>query len=367
MIDLREEEEESSEDEMMPQINKATVPAAVATAPQKAESAPDAVADPELEDQAREASVEALLRNIRQGQIPPDSSQPSMSDTELNAMSHKDFPELRRARAKLTVKAKDQKIDVIFRARIAAMAGTLNLYLDPELSYTWRQASLIAAKSHGKGINNARNIRTWIHSFLHRGKYPFHHYGRSSTSILHDEDLAQEIQLHLLECAKDGYIKAQDVVDYISKPEVQERLGASGNKKTTISLRTAQRWMRKNDWRYGKKRNGMYIDGHEREDVVKYRGEFIERWKEYEKRMVTYDNEGDIAATPSGFPVAQGGRFRLILVTHDESTFYAHDRRKTQWNHSSDKATPVCKGEGPSLMISDMLTLDWGCLRDDEE
>lgn len=125
--------------------------------------------------------------------------------------------------------------------------------------------------------------------------------------------------------------------------------------------------MRKNDWRYGKKRNGMYIDGHEREDVVAYRKEFIERWKGYEKRMVTYDNEGDVAVTPSGFPVSQTGRFRLILVTHDESTFYAHDRRKTGWQHSTDKATPERKGEGPSLMISDMLTADWGRLRDGDE
>ncbi|KAG1726633.1 uncharacterized protein EDB91DRAFT_1254254 [Suillus paluster] len=40
---------------------------------------------------------------------------------------------------------------------------------------------------------------------------------------------------------------------------------------------------------------------------------------------------------------------------------------KTAGNHSSDKATPEQKGEGPSLMISDMVTLDWGRLKDDEE
>lgn len=83
--------------------------------------------------------------------------------------------------------------------------------------------------------------------------------------------------------------------------------------------------------------------------------------------MVTYDNNGDVLTHPSGFPVAQGPRFRIILVTHDESTFYANDQRKNHWNHSSDKATPEQKGEGPSLMISDMVTLDWGRLKDDKE
>ena len=29
----------------------------------------------------------------------------------------------------------------------------------------------------------------------------------------------------------------------------------------------------------------MYVDGHERADVVQYRNEFIGRWKEYEKRL----------------------------------------------------------------------------------
>ncbi|KAG1878843.1 hypothetical protein F4604DRAFT_1923522 [Suillus subluteus] len=84
--------------------------------------------------------------------------------------------------------------------------------------------------------------------------------------------------------------------------------------------------------------------------------------------MFIYGNDGNIQYTPKGFPVAQAGQFRLILVTHDKSTFYANDHRKTGWSHSSEKATPQRKGEGPSLMISDMLTSEWGQLQhgDDE-
>ena len=118
-------------------------------------------------------------------------------------------------------------------------------------------------------------------------------------------------------------------------------------------------------WRYGKKKKGMYIDGHEREDVVEYRKGFVERWKGYEKRMVTYDNDSNASELPPGFEVPQTGRFWLILVTHDESTFYAHDRRKFFWSHKSDPNAPERKG--PSLMISDMLTSEWGRLRDGDE
>ena len=83
--------------------------------------------------------------------------------------------------------------------------------------------------------------------------------------------------------------------------------------------------------------------------------------------MVTYDKDGNIDFTPTGFPVPQGHRFRLILVTHDKSMFYANDRRKTQYYHTSKKATPQKKGEGPSLMISDMLTSEWGRLQSEFE
>ena len=141
------------------------------------------------------------------------------------------------------------------------------------------------------------------------GKLPLHKHGQRQSSILDDEDFAQDIQLHLMEMAKNGYIRTEDVVDYIASPQIPAKLGS---KARGISVRTARRWLKKLDWRYGRKRNGMYMDGHEREDVVQYRSGFLKRWQEYEKEIDT---------TPVGFPVPQDTRFRLILVTHDESTF----------------------------------------------
>ncbi|KAG1787147.1 uncharacterized protein HD556DRAFT_1187991, partial [Suillus plorans] len=79
-------------------------------------------------------------------------------DSVLNALDYKDFPALHRAREKIAASSKDKKLDVVFRSRITAMLGALNLYLDPELSYGWREASLVASKSLGQGINHARNI-----------------------------------------------------------------------------------------------------------------------------------------------------------------------------------------------------------------
>ena len=306
--------------------------------------------------------VDDLLREMQNAAKNQDKIPEDKMDDLLNGLSYKDFPALRRARASLSVKSRDKKIDVFFRARISAMVGTLNLYLDPMLSYSWRQSSLLAAKAAGHGVNHARNLRTWIRRFLTNGKLPLHRYGTYHSSVLEDEDFAQNIQLHLVEIAKKGYIRAQDVVDFVATPEMQEKLAKMG-KPRGITRRTAQRWLKKLSWRYTKKRNGMYIDGHEREDVVEYRKAFVTRWKEYEKRFVIYDNDGHEISRPEGFAVP-GVRFRLILVTHDESTFYENDRRKTKWVHESEKAVAEKKGEGQSVMASEFLTLEWGRLKD---
>jgi hypothetical protein len=134
------------------------------------------------------------------------------------------------------------------------MVGTLNLYLNPELSYSWQEASLLVSKAAGCSMNHACNLCHWILKFLNLGKFPLHCYGTFNSSILQDEDIAQAIQLHLLEIGKTGYIQAQDIVDYIAKPEVQEKL--AGKACTTIHHCTACYWLKKLNWRYTWKKNG---------------------------------------------------------------------------------------------------------------
>ena len=111
----------------------------------------------------------------------------------------------------------------------------------------------------------------------------------------------------------------------------------------------------------------MYIDGHEHEDVVKYQEEFVACWKDYEKRFFIYDNNGKVLSKPVGFPVPQISLFRLILVTHDESTFYETDQCKTKLTHAMQKPQLEKKGEGQSIMVSVFLMSEWGLLRDEDE
>ena len=83
-----------------------------------------------------------------------ESTLESTVDTALNNLNLEDFPALWRVRAQLAVKDQDPKLNVIFQSQIKAMAGMLNLYLDPQLSFKWWDASLIVAKLMGKGIQD---------------------------------------------------------------------------------------------------------------------------------------------------------------------------------------------------------------------
>jgi hypothetical protein len=273
---------------------------------------------------------------------------------------------LSNARAKLAEKSRDSRLDIALRGRLTGMVGVLNLYLDPKLQYTWRNASIMVANVQGRGVKRARKLREWILGFAHSEELPLLHYPHSRWNVLDDEDVSQTLQTLLLSHSKGCYITANDVAEIVAGADMQEKFSHSGISRTSISESTARRWLQQLNWRYGKMQNGMYLDGHEREDVVTYRNGFVARWKGYEKRFHTWDDDG-IEHPPSkaNWHPVKGGRFRLILVTHDESTFYQNDSRKTHWIASNSKATPLPKGDGQSIMVSDFLTAEWGRLCDD--
>jgi hypothetical protein len=305
-----------------------------------------------------------MLEDLRHGNVPDDNSPPTPADTALDLLH--DHKALHAAQEQLMAKSKSKDLDAVLRGRILAMIGVLNVFLDEELGYTWTKASVIVAKSQGYGITWARSIRQWVLTFLSTHKLPVNQYGWSRSSVLEDEDISQAIQFALGERGKSGVISATDLVDIIASLEMQERFWQAGINKPSISERTAHRWLGKLGWRYGRHQNSMYIDGHEREDVVEYRQAFVDRFAKYERRFHLWDDDGNELKRPSGFPVPGAiGRFRLILITHDESTFFQNDQRKIYWNHTGNGGAPKPKGEGQSLMVSDFLTADWGRLRDD--
>lgn len=137
--------------------------------------------------------------------------------------------------------------------------------------------------------------------------------------------------LKLAEHAKDNYIKALDVVEIVASQEIQDQLKTSGIEKQQILEWTARQWLRKFKWQYSQKKKRMYIDGHEREDVVAYHQKFVTQFiNQYAPCMYTWDHDGKEMTLATGFPLANTNNhpFQVIPMTHDESTFFANDERK---------------------------------------
>lgn len=103
--------------------------------------------------------------------------------------------------------------------------------------------------------------------------------------------------------------------------------------KKGISEHTARYWLNHINFRWTLEPSGQYIDGHEREDVVYY---FLPHWKKLESKLCGWTQEGKEDISDGERPQPQW----LVVWFHDESTFYAHDRCKRHWVHSSETATP---------------------------
>jgi hypothetical protein len=118
--------------------------------------------------------------------------------------------------------------------------------------------------------------------------------------------------------------------------------------------------MKKLDYRWTKTGlKGQYVDGHEREDVVSYRQNvFLSGMKHVRNHTRNWDREHQ-----SDQPLPLPHKRHIVVWFHDKSTFYANDQRKSGWVHSSETAVPYTKGEGPSQMVVDVVSADYGWLR----
>jgi hypothetical protein len=120
-----------------------------------------------------------------------------------------------------------------------------------------------------------------------------------------------------------------------------------------IASSTAVRWLKKLGFKYKEYRKGIYNDGHEREDVKRYRNEeFLPRMESYKGQLMEWDEDLDIIPNPLHL---SGEVQPLILVTQDESTFNANDGRHFIWVHEQHKPLRK-KGRGQGLHVSDFLT-----------
>jgi transposase len=248
----------------------------------------------------------------------------------------------------------DPEFDELFKFWLLSMKQFMWTYINPDSGFTgcWIAASVKTANNLEKGPAHAKKVHEWTRAFIYDCEdLPVNPYGAWSESVIdmHPE-IAQELHAHLQSIGK--FVKAMDPVNFMDTPKM--RL-CSGLKKR-LDILTAQRWMQKLDYRWTySELKGQYVDGHEREDVVKYRNEvFLPRWANVKARSWDWANR-QLDPLPH--------ERRIVLWFHDESTFYANDWHIARSIHKGEKPTPYAKGEGTSEMVADLVSADFGWLR----
>lgn len=241
------------------------------------------------------------------------------------------------------------------RMHLEGMQALLSFYThkDSKTYGGWAGSSYQAAIAFAQGRYAAKKLRKLTRQYIQdREILPINPYGDWNESMLVDEALVNEINLYLQEIGS-ANITARKVMEYVNRPEVMEKHGITH----PISERTAHRFLYILGYRYHQPKKGQYADGHSRIDVVLYRQNiFLPKWHEFQQRMQSWTNEG----LPEHGPCLPGRR--VVAWFHDESIFYAHDRRKKSWFHKDAPATPYAKGDGASLMVADFVSADFGWL-----
>ncbi|KIO14505.1 hypothetical protein M404DRAFT_60519, partial [Pisolithus tinctorius Marx 270] len=128
--------------------------------------------------------------------------------------------------------------------------------------------------------------------------------------------------------------------------------------KQPVSEQTVRHWLIKLGWRHTAVHKGVYMDGHEREDVVKYRNEvYLHKMQEFEYRMVQFDGPELTKIEPDLRPCER----RLKVYYHDECSFHANDNTNSAWLHRDEHILRK-KGRGRIIHVSDFINEEDGWL-----
>ena len=127
-------------------------------------------------------------------------------------------------------------------------------------------------------------------------------------------------------------------------------LEVNGNDNAHISVRSVRSWMNTLGCKFGLWKKGVFIDGHERQDVDEYRHAFLLRMMSRFKFMRCWEGVNMEISVGQECDSAS----EIVWVSHDESIFYSNDDGGKGWG-SDDHPDIHKKGNGRSIMVSDFI------------
>ena len=123
-----------------------------------------------------------------------------------------------------------------------------------------------------------------------------------------------------------------------------------------VSVSTCHRWLCAMGFEVITPRKGIFIDGHERPDVVESRKAFLRRMiKLGFLNLLNAPTDESRAAIPTDIePPTADKRDKTIFFFHDESTFNANDGQNLKWGMKGEKIMKK-KSRGAGIMVSDFV------------
>lgn len=123
-----------------------------------------------------------------------------------------------------------------------------------------------------------------------------------------------------------------------------------------ICLETARKWLHELGFHVLDKKKGIYIDGHECDDVIQHHKTFLRQM--ISSGFLLKDHAPNDEAKEA-FPCdlespTPERRAKNIFIFHDESTFNANDDQSLQWG-TPDSQIIRPKSRGSGIMVSDFI------------
>ena len=294
-----------------------------------------------------ERAFQDIVNNILQAAQTIDTKK----FTVLTAVEHLSSNE-----ASVTMNSNDMKNKMktqdLWQTKIAmALLYYFNLLKNrqPKMEASGKAAEVFFQKENGISSYKAACIRRWGEFYLRTGLLPTHRQGQHSKSdfVISEEHVQTSLKAYLRGLKNDERTPAkfkEDLNTFIlfMIPGAQE----------SVCEETARRWMQYLNFKPTECKKGYYTDDHNRADVVHYRENFfLPKMAEYERLMSQYSgNNMEIVTTPG----LVDDEKEVVLITHDESTFYSNDGKRFIWMENG-KNVMKPKSKGSSIMVSGLL------------
>ena len=201
--------------------------------------------------------------------------------------------------------------------------GYSKLAASQEIARQWHE---------GEGTHFARRVRALARFYQLNEQLPIEKRGgnKKARSLILDETVKFATRSWLMN-QKPGTVTPHRFCEALNTqvlPSINVVL------KQDLCIRTARRWLVRLGFRRTVLRKGVYKDGHDREDVKKYRDSvFLPEMAKHESRMTHYELDSEKLVPIK--PVLNPGEREIIALFQDESCFHANDFMTSAWyvNH----------------------------------